>query len=131
MLKAAATYFALVFAAGFVLGPIRELWLVPYWGSTAGILIEAPFMVAAMILAVRRVLRRFAVPAGTVPRLVVGLLAFGLLMIAELAGALVLRGWSLEHYLASLGTLPGLISLLLFLLFAAMPALVGLGRRLG
>ena len=28
LLKAGATYFALVFGAGFVLGPIRILWLV-------------------------------------------------------------------------------------------------------
>src|SRR6516225_11687595 len=44
---------------------------------------------------------------------------------AELAGALWVRGASVREYLASLATVPGLISLLSFLAFAAVPALVG------
>jgi len=34
------------------------------------------------------------------------------------------RGLSLDEYLASFATAPGLVSLLMFVLFAAMPTLV-------
>ena len=44
-LKAGTIYFLLVFAVGWVLGPIRELWLVPHLGRTTGSLFEAPLMV--------------------------------------------------------------------------------------
>jgi hypothetical protein len=33
-LKAGAVYFLLIFAVGWVLGPMRELWLVPHLGRT-------------------------------------------------------------------------------------------------
>lgn len=36
-------YFAFVFAVGFVLGPIQELWAVPRFGRRAAELLEAPF----------------------------------------------------------------------------------------
>ena len=32
-LKAGAVYFTLVFAAGFILGPVRVIWLVPRVGT--------------------------------------------------------------------------------------------------
>lgn len=42
--EAAALYFAIVFAAGFVLGPVRELWAVPRFGQRVAELIEEPIM---------------------------------------------------------------------------------------
>jgi hypothetical protein len=54
-----------------------------------------------------------------------GLVALGILVPAELAGVVWVRGLSLPKYLASFVTVPGLVSLLMFLLFfAAMPTLV-------
>ena len=47
-LKAAAIYFALVFGAGCVLGPVRILWLVPRVGTRAAELIEMPIMLAVI-----------------------------------------------------------------------------------
>jgi hypothetical protein len=55
-----------------------------------------------------------------------GLIAIGLLFPAEIAGVLLVRGLSLREYLASFVTAPGVISLFMFLLFAAIPALVTL-----
>jgi hypothetical protein len=46
VLKAGGLYFALVFAAGFALGPIRLLWLVPRFGARSAELMEAPVMLA-------------------------------------------------------------------------------------
>lgn len=56
--KAGAFFFGLAFAAGWVLGPIRELWVVPRFGRTAGLLLEAPVMLAVMFAAARWTIRR-------------------------------------------------------------------------
>ena len=130
-LKAGVIYFLLVFAVGWVLGPIRELWLVPHLGRTIGALLEAPLMVIAMILAAGWVLRRLDVPYVLNARIAVGLVALGILSVAELGGVRWVRRISIQEYLAGYATPSGLISLLLFLLFAAMPSLVERSRRTG
>ena len=62
VLKASALYFVLVFGAGFVLGPIRILWLVPRVGERTAELIEAPIMLVVIVLAARWIARRLAAP---------------------------------------------------------------------
>jgi hypothetical protein len=61
-LKAGVVYFLLVFAVGWILGPIRELWAVPHFGRMAALLSEAVTMLIAMIVAARWVIRRVHVP---------------------------------------------------------------------
>ena len=61
-LKAGLFYFLFVFAVGWVLGPIRELWAVSHLGRMAAMLSEAVIMLIAMIVAARWVIRRFDVP---------------------------------------------------------------------
>ena len=56
-LEAGVLYFAVVFAAGFVLGTIRTLWVVPRLGVRTAELIEAPIMFGISILAARWVVR--------------------------------------------------------------------------
>jgi hypothetical protein len=123
-LRAGALYFCLVFVVGWVLGPIRELLIVPHAGRTAGVLIEAPLMLAAMILAARWTTRRLAVAPTLGTRITAGLVALGLLLAAEVAGARWLRGQPIRDYLAGFASIPGGASLVLFLVFAAMPAIV-------
>ena len=67
-LKAGALYFIVVFAAGRVFGPVRQLLIVPRVGAAIGVLLEAPLMLLAMILAARWTMRRLAVS----PKLVAG-----------------------------------------------------------
>ena len=50
ILKAGALYFALVFGAGFVLGPIRILWVVPHFGTRLAELMETPIMFVVIIV---------------------------------------------------------------------------------
>jgi hypothetical protein len=123
-LRAGALYFIVVFAAGWVFGPVRQLLVVPRVGEAIGVLLEAPLMLLTMILAARWTMRRLAVSPKLVTRAAAGLVALGLLIVAELAGARWLRGLSLRDYLAYFASVPGTISLLLFFLFAAMPVLV-------
>ena len=122
--KAGAIYFLLVFAAGWVLGPIREILIVPRFGRLIGTLSEAPLMLLAMLLSAQWTLLHFAVPYALCPRFAVGAVALAMLTAAELTGVRWVRGILLKEYLASFATAAGLISLLLFLLFAAMPLLV-------
>jgi hypothetical protein len=48
--KAGVLYFAIVFGAGFVLGPIRLLWAVPRFGERMAELMEAPVMLSLPFL---------------------------------------------------------------------------------
>ena len=81
-------------------------------------------MLIAMIVAARWVIRRFSVPRMLGSTISMRLVALGILAPAELAGVVWVRGLSLREYLGSFVTTPGLVSLLMFLLFAAMPTLV-------
>jgi hypothetical protein len=128
-LKAGLIYFLLVFALGWVLGPIRELWAVPRFGRIQALLIEAVIMLIAMIVSSRWVIRRFNVPQALGSTIPMGLVAIGILAPAEIAGVQWVRGVSLQDYLASFVTAPGLISAVMFMLFAAMPSLITLLTR--
>jgi len=121
--KAGAIYFLLVFALGWVLGPIRELWAMPQFGRITAMLFEAVIMLIAMVISAWWTMRPLKVPRTPAATISMALVALGLLIPAEIAGVLWVRELSLPDYLASFGTVPGVISLVMFLLFAAMPAL--------
>lgn len=121
-------YFTLVFAAGWVLGPVRVLWLEPRIGEAAAVAAEAPLMLAATVLAARFVTGRRTAPAGAPGRAALGLVGFALLMAAEVVMSLSLRSLTFGQWFARFATVPGAISLALFLLFAAMPVLAGRRR---
>jgi hypothetical protein len=127
--KAGLIYFLLIFAVGWILGPIRELWAVPWFGRVMALLFEAVIMLIAMIVAARWVMRRFDVPLTLGSTIPMGLVALGILAPAEIAGVLWVRGQSLQDYAASFVTAPGVISLVMFVLYAAVPTLVTLVRR--
>ena len=118
--KAGASYFILVLAVGWILGPIRTVWATPRFGPMIAILLEAAIMLMAMVVAAKWASRRFDVPSSLAARILMGLVAFGLLIPAEIAGALWLR----RLYLASLMNPPGFVALSMFLLFAAVPSLI-------
>ena len=121
-------YFTVIFALGFVLGTIRMLWLTQAIGATAAVLAELPVMLIASWFAARWLIRRYAVlRAGD--RLIMGALAFGMLMMAELALAVLLFNQTAAQWLASVMTMPGPIGLTGQMLFGLMPLLVGAELR--
>jgi hypothetical protein len=124
ILKAGMLYFALVFGAGFVLGPIRILWLVPRAGERIAELLEMPVMLAVIILAARWIVRRHATPSAPLERLGVGLVALGLLLTAELTLVLGLRGLTVHEYLANRDVVAGTVYVVMLGGFAIMPLLV-------
>ena len=125
MLRAALLYFALVMATGFVLGAVRVPFLVPRLGERWAELIEMPLMFVAIVLAARHTVHRFALPPRPAIRLRVGFVALALSVATELLLATALQDRSVAAYLASRDPVSGSVYLLMLLLFAAMPTLLG------
>jgi hypothetical protein len=128
ILVASFLYFAIVFAVGFALGPVRVFWLEPRLGETLASLCEAPFLLIAMVAAARWVPGGVGPLASRRELLAMGAGALFLQQIADFAVGFGLRNMDLAEQLARFATLPGLIYALLLLAFAAMPALVN-GRQ--
>jgi hypothetical protein len=120
-LKAGLVYFALVFAAGFLLGLVRVPLLVPRLGVRFAELLEMPLMLLVIVCSARYVVRRYR-PLHWRSRLLVGVIALSLLAAAELLFAALLQGQTPAQYVASRDPVSGAVYLAMLLLFAAMPA---------
>jgi hypothetical protein len=119
-------YFGLVFGVGFVLGIVRVLAVEPRLGERWAELAEAPLMLTAIILSARFVVRRFPATHGAA-YIVSGGVALLLLVLVEFSGVLAIRGLALGEYFAERDPVAGGVYVLLLVIFAAMPWL--LGRR--
>ena len=120
---AGACYFAVVFAAGFVLGALRQTVLVPAAGHLVAVAMELPVILGISWIAAGVIVRRIRI-FGMAQRLAMGLLAFVLLQGAELALGVVAFGQTAGSYLASLGSAAGLLGLAGQVAFAFMPLAV-------
>lgn len=94
-----AACFVIVFAAGFLLGTLRVLLLIPSMGETAAVLLEMPIILGIAWFACRRMVRAFGVPAELAPRLVMGGTAFLILMGAEFGLSALLFGRTAAEHL--------------------------------
>ena len=119
ILKAAVVYFVLVFGTGFVLGPIRIVFLVPRFGVRVAELMEFPVMLVVIVLAARWLVRKFELGAHA---LLVGFLALGLMIAFEFTLVLWLRGLTLSEYFRERDPVAGVVYYLMLLVFAAMPS---------
>jgi hypothetical protein len=128
-LKSALLYFALVFGAGFALALIRIPLLVPHMGVRAAELIEMPFMLMVIYFAARWIVRRMPAPAARTARLVVGVLALGLLLLAEFTLVPWLQGLSVREAIASRDPVSGAAYAMSLVVFALMPLLVARGTH--
>jgi hypothetical protein len=89
--RAAASYFAWVFGAGFVLGAIRVPLLVPRLGVRNAELLELPVMLAVIAWASRRTVRGSANGSAR-QQLAIGGLAWVMLLVAEVVLGMALTG---------------------------------------
>jgi hypothetical protein len=128
ILKAGSAYFGLVFVAGFALGTIRVLWVVPWLGTRMAELLEEPIMLVVVFLAASWVVRRFAVPPGLWNRLGTGCIALCLLLLAEFSLVLV-RRMSIRDYLAGRDPVSGSVYYAELGIMAALPWFVDRWRR--
>ncbi|MBI4479592.1 MAG: hypothetical protein HY651_06180 [Acidobacteria bacterium] len=123
-LKAGALYFATVFGAGFALGTVRVLLVVPRVGERTAELVEAPLMVAVAYLAARWIVRRSALPPAPSQRLAVGLIALALMLAFEFGFVLQLRGLTIAEYFATRDPVSGTVYYFSLALFALFPLLL-------
>lgn len=128
--KGGATYFAIVYLVGFVLGTLRVLLLAPRIGEVAAVLLETPIILMVSWIACRWCIKRFAVPASAQLRLVMGGVAFGLLFVGELGVSIFVFGRSLDVTVATIASPLGLIGLSAQVVFALFPLVQSvLGRK--
>ena len=124
LVAAALLYFLGVFGVGFLLGPVRVLLLEPRIGTFAAVLIEAPLLLAAIVIAARFVPALTGVAPAHGPLLAVGGLALMLQQIADVTVGVMMRGLGPNEQLARFATPEGVVYAALLLAFALMPALV-------
>jgi hypothetical protein len=89
ILRAALSYFAIVFGIGFFLGTIRVLWIVPRLGLRNAELLEQPLMLIPIFVTAKWIVRRFGTGLTGIETLGIGLLALGVLLLAEVLVALL------------------------------------------
>ena len=134
LFMSSAEYFAIVFGAGFVFGTVRVMWLVPTVGVRVAELTELPLMLAVVFFAARWVNRRFLTERDQSTRLTVGVVAFALLLLAELILGVTLGGLTPKEVLKEVflnhDPVSGTVYYLSLGAFALAPwYLAGLGRR--
>lgn len=124
ILKAAALYFLLVFGAGFVLGTVRVLVVVPQLGEQAAELLETPLMLVITVIAARWIVHHRLDSHRLPSALSVGCLALGIMLFAELAVGIWLRGMSVTEVFLDRDPVSGAAYYAALLLFAVMPAII-------
>lgn len=128
IIRGGAIYFALVFAAGMALGPVRVLYLEPLLGETIAVLCETPFLLLAMAFAAHAAPRWARVNAGWPGYFALGVVALALQLAADLAVGLGLRSMTLAAQLTYFATPAGWIYVLALAAFALMPLLAWFRR---
>lgn len=118
-ITAGAVYFAAVFAAGFVLGVLRTLVLLPHVGTVLAVMVELPLILGFAWWACKHILRRVRLTPGEA--VVMGTVAFSLLMLGEAGISVAMAGRSLSQHLALYAQAPHVLGLLGQLGFACLP----------
>jgi hypothetical protein len=119
----ALLYFAAVFGAGFVFGVIRTLFVTPLVGESTAELIEAPFMLAVIVSVAWFLVQRHRGPRAELA--IGGVLAAALVLAADLAVGVGLRGMSAYAVFFERDPLTGSVYYLLIVAFAVMPYFLG------
>ena len=131
---AAVAYFAIVFAVGFALGTLRVLVLVPRLGEDASVLLELPIMLTLSWIASRRLVARFGASPAVSARLLMGGLAFTILMTAELGVSVLGFRRTFTEHVATYQQVRAIFGLTAQIIFAAIPAMqliLGQEKRAG
>jgi len=125
LFTSSTVYFAIVFGAGFVFGTVRVMWLVPTVGVRVAELTELPLMLAVVFFAARWVNRRFLTERDQSTRLIVGVVAFALLVLAELILGVTLGGLTPKEVFLNHDPVSGTAYYLSLCAFALMPWCLG------
>lgn len=124
--RAAVVYFGAVFAVAFVVGMVRVLVVAPVVGALVAVALEVPLILVVSCVVAGWVLRRW--PLDLTQRVGMGVVAFGLLMLAELGLAVLLFGQTAAEFVGGWATLPGALGLAGQIGFAMVPVVRGQGK---
>lgn len=121
-IQAGATYFAIVFAAGFAFGTVRAVLVAnAQQMRLVAVAIELPLILAVSWFACGYAVRRFAVPRTVSARATMGATAFVLLLAAEVAIGVGLAGRTLGEHFALYGEASHALGLAGQFIFALLP----------
>jgi hypothetical protein len=120
-----------VFGVGLVLGPVRVLWIEPRLGAPLAVVVEAPFLLIAMVVAAVLAPRWAGVTGDWRSYLAIGAIALLLQQIADLAVGLGLRGMTLTGLFTYFATPAGWVYGAALICFAFMPLMVHLRSQHG
>ena len=119
---AGLAYFAIVFPIAFAFGIFRTLVLVPAIGKMAAVSIELPFLLAVSWMGALWLVGRFDVAASLPARLIMGGVAFAVLMVAEACLAVFVFGQTVMQYLETFQGAAAYVGLAGQIAFAALPS---------
>lgn len=128
--KAGCVYALIVFLIGFALGAIRVLLLAPRLGDAVAVLLEAPLMLAVSWKLSRWTASKHGLLSDPGGALLMGAIAFAVLMLAELATAMLFFNRTVAAYFAGFWSVAGAIGLAAQLCFASFPFLQASHRRI-
>ena len=123
-----AIYFGMVFAAGFVLGPIRVLVLEPRVGTRWAELLEMPVMIAAILVIARGLVRRHSPPWTRSAYLAAGVSGMLMVIIADIGVGIGLREMTASEVFTQRDPISGTAYYLALLIFGLAPQWFG-GRK--
>lgn len=121
--QAGLAYFTGVFALAFLLGVLRRMFLTPMLGAVGAVLLELPILLVFSWVIAGRIDQRMQIPARWRERALIGIVAFSVLMLAEIGLAVAAFAMSLPEYLQNFQSLEGVIGLAGQLVFAVIPLL--------
>ena len=122
---AGAAYAGLAFAAGAMLGPLRELLLAPRIGGLAAALAEAAAMLLLLALSARWVMVRLAPPVTRRVRATVAQVALLVVLACDIALGLVLQVSGLAAARAPRSLAEQAVMLPLLAWLVVLPFLIG------
>ncbi|MGL4323924.1 MAG: hypothetical protein ACRCTD_07760 [Beijerinckiaceae bacterium] len=122
-------YATIVFAAGFALGAMRETFVRQYLGDLTSVIVEIPFMLLLSWFVAQWLIARHTVPHRILDRVMMGIAALVLLLIAEAGVGIFLMKQSLWQHISSYFSWRGAVTIVSQGIFALIPCLFLLVRR--
>jgi hypothetical protein len=98
LLHLSFAYFVLTFLTGFLFGTIRETLVIDYLSLSSSLAktLELPFMLLAIIIWSRFMIRQYEIPSDRKVRVTMGFMATIMMLGMEVGGGRVIRGRSTE-----------------------------------
>ena len=120
-IAAGVIYASCVFAAGFLLGTVRILYISPRLGKRYAELLEMPFMHIVIVKAAQYTVHNFQLEADSSTRLLTGLVGVSLLLGLELLLNVIVMGKSGRQFWEERNPVSGLAYFGMLVLFGLMP----------